>query len=522
MKRNTALLSDQVRNKLTAKCVSAIVTEAFINALPFDRSEIVSESQNLGKYAINVVSKMHPETILSRASEATIHDQKQHLYVQNLREAIESVVEIATKRIVNESLTSDLTSPEIVAQAKLNSDETEKLVNASKKTGTDAVAKLVKDSMIDVIKEEKNAYETSAKLKAEVKEVIKQEGEALTAELSDDEALEAYFNLVLDPTDARDHISVFSRMQDVCMEAVLHSTETYEGEIPYNTLEKITLESTFPYFDLSNRSLTEELENALIVTESMDGECDMDEKKKKVAKTAFICTVCIMTLLQTLKSMHLAKPEISDIKNFVEEPTSIKKLTNINLANIDDKVGSVVNDAKRVVAMGSYNTVELTQAKESLEKARTILEKMVVSESDMAAKEGIVSKINKALESFKEPKSEIKDTTGYFTNRLREENLVGLEHAVKLMAKKPGVSEIRVLVDSAEECATNMKLPISVKGLTAGGQCVGDYTVQINALPDFGKTVAEVVRESAMFCDFGSKPVKMYFTDNGRCVDIKE
>ena len=523
MKRNTTLLADQVRNKLTAKCVTAIVTEAFINALPFDKTEVASEAQNLSKYAIGVVEKMHPETILERACEATLHDQKQHLYVKTLTEAIEGIVEIATKRIVQESMRSDIPSPEVIAQAKLNSDETEKLVNASKKAGNEEVAKLVKDSMINVIKEEKSAYETAAKLREEVKGVIKQENEELHEELAED-ALESYFKLVLDPTDARDHISVFSRMQDVCMEAIMHSTEQIEKEIPYKTLEKITLESTFPYFDLSNRSLIDELNNALIITESAgeeSGECDMDEKRKKVAKTAFICTICIMTLLQTLKTMHLAKPALADVKNFVDEPTNIKKLTNINLANIEDKVGSVVNDAKKAVALGAYNTIELSQAKESLEKARDILEKMVVRESDMDAKTAIVSKINTALESLKEPKTEIKDTTGYFINRLREANLANLEHGVKLMSKRPDVTEVHVLVESCKECVDGLSLPISLKGMAENGRCVGDFTVQINALPDFGKTVVDVVREAANYCDFGSKTVKLYFTDKGYCDRLK-
>ena len=55
MKRNVALLPDQVRNKLTGKCVSAIVTEAFINALPFDKSALASEATSLSQYSARVI-----------------------------------------------------------------------------------------------------------------------------------------------------------------------------------------------------------------------------------------------------------------------------------------------------------------------------------------------------------------------------------------------------------------------------------------------------------------------------------
>jgi len=524
MKRNTSLLADQVRNKLTGKCTTGIITEAFINALPFDKDELANEAANLSRYAVNVIDKMHPETLLDRALESTLGNQKANLYVSNLKSAIDDVVTTATKRIVQESLVSDNPTPEIVAQTKLNSDETEKLVAASKKSGTDEVAKLVKEKMINVIKDEKTAYETSAKLREEVKDVIRQEREDLKAELTNDEAIESYFSLVLEPTDAREHISVFSKMQDVCMEGILHSREEYDGEIPYSTLEKITLESTFPYFDLSNKTLMEDLENMMIVTESVS-ECSEEEseiKKKKIAKTAFICTICIMTLLETLKTMHIAKPSIADVKNFVDDNTSVKKLTNVTLANVEDKVNAVVNDTKKSVAMGAYNTLELEQAKESLEKVKGIIDSMIVAESDTECKSRILTKIDSGLDSINSSnKEENKTVTGHFITRLKEENLANLEHGIQILAKKPMVQEIKVSVRSDLKCSENSKVDIELKGVDASGSPVAVYMISIHALEEFGATVAEVIRDCANYCNLGNKPVKMYFTDSGYAVPLK-
>ena len=529
MKRNVSLLTDQVRTKLMNKCVTAIVTEAFINALPFDKEEVSNESANISRYAANVIGKMHPETLIERAMESTRNDQKAHLYMQNLREAVESVVNTATKRIVQESFSTDNTVPEIVAQAKLNSDETEKFVNASKKAGTDAVAKLVKDKMIEVIKDEREAYEDEVKLREEVKDIIRQENDSLkdATVTSEDDAFESYLNLTLAPTDARRHISVFSKMQDICMEAIIHSNEEYSGEIPYNTLEKITLESTFPYFDLSNRSLMEELTAMMVVTESAGNvECNEEEmhaKKKSIAKTAFICSICIMTLLETLKTMHLAKPELADVKNFVDDATTVKNLTKINLKNIEDKVGAVIGDAKKSVALGAYNTLELAQAKENLENVKGMVDKLVVTESEIDRKNRIINKINVVLESM-DAKNENPNitVTGHFVNRLREENMVNLEHGIKLLAKKPLVQEVQVCLRSDLKCSENSKVQVELKGNDASGACVSVNMITIHALPEFGATVAEVIRECANYTDFGPKMVRVYFTDSGYCVPLKK
>lgn len=525
MKRNTTLLTEQVRTKLMGKCVTAIVTEAFINALPFDKKELANESANMTRYAANIISKMHPETLLERAMESTKHDSNAHLYVQNLSEAIEGVVTAATKRIVQESFSTENVVPEIVAQAKLNSDETEKFVQASKHSGTDAVAKLVKDKMIDVIKDEREAYETEAKLRDSVREIIRQEKDDLKEATAENDALESYLSLVLAPTDARRHISVFSKMQDVCMEAVMHSNEKYDGEIPYNTMEKITLESTFNYFDLSDRSILDDLNSMTIITESMGTDCteaDVEEKKKKIAKTAFICSICIMTLLETLKTMHLAKPEMADVKNFVDNATNINNLVKGDLKNVEDRVTLATNDVKKSVALGAYNTLELAQAKESLEKVKGILDKMVVTESEMARKDRIINKINSALESMTDKRSESNiPVTGHFVNRLRDENMANLEHAVKLIATKPMVQTIQIALSDDLKCTENAKVEIEIRGNAASGACVATNTITIHALSDFGQTVVDIVRDCANYCDFGPKAVKMYFTNKGYEVPLK-
>ena len=524
MKRNVALLTDQVRNKLTGKCLNAIVTEAFINALPFDKKEVANEVASLSKYSARVINKMHPENILNKALEANMSNREHQLYISNLKNSIDDVVESATKRIVNEAFLDDTPTPDVIAQAKLNEDETEKLVNASKQAGTDAVAKLVKDKMIQVIKDEKNAYETAAKLRAEVKDVIKSETEDLKT-IEEDDVLESYFNMVLDPTDVRNHISVFSKMQDMCMEAVMHSTESYDGEVPYDTLEKITLESTFPFFDLSNRPLIEELKSMTIVTESVtecDNEEELQKKKKKIAKTAFICSICIMTLLETLKTMNLVKPTLTEVKQFVDEPTTAKSMTNVNLAKIDNKVSDVINDSKKYIAMGAFDSTEVVQVKESLEQAKNILTSMSIStESDVTSRDKIIEKIDAALTKMNIPVPEKPVEIGHFLARYKDENLTNIEHGVNIIAKKPLVQEVFINVKSDIKCAEKCKVNVELKGMDASNKPIAEYTVEIHALPEFGETLVDVIKDSANYCDFGPKPVKLYFTDKGYSIPAK-
>ena len=231
-----------------------------------------------------------------------------------------------------------------------------------------------------------------------------------------------------------------------------------------------------------------------------------------------------MTLLETLKTMHLAKPEMSDVKNFVDAKTDIKDITRVKLNEIEDKVNNVINDSKKSIAMGSLNAVDLEQAKESLTKVKGILEGFNVSDNNIAKKANIIRSITTALEAIdaSTAKSVTPPTdTGYFISRLKDENIASLGHGIKLIAQKPMVREIVIKLASDLKCSENSNVDIEITGTDGSGSTVATYMITIHALPEFGETVAEVIRECANYCDLGPKVLKMYFTDAGYAVPLK-
>lgn len=565
MKRNTALLADQVRNKLTNKCLTAIVAEAYVNSLPFDKFEVIMEAGNFAEYVSGVVSKMHPEKMLDEALESTKNNGPANRFVRNLKASIDSIAKEATDRIVLESKDTDMTNPEIVEQAKLDKKETEKLVKASKSAGTSAVSKIVKDNMINVIKDEKTAYEEEAKVKEEVKDMIKSQKDELLAARSDIEgpitsdadmmdsandtgaepdkpvdndeslevdenAFESYARVVLAPTDARNHISLFSRLQDICIEAITHSNEVYDGEVPFKTMEKITLESTFDYFDLKARSMKEELDSLTTIANEAAGEdCPEGVSKEEAIKTSFICTICIMTLFEVLKTMHLKKPTVEEVRKIVDAKTDITKLSNVSLKNVEDKVNEIVATANKSVAMGAFAVAEAEEAKESLVNVKNIIGEINVSNDEIQRKSRILSKIDTAIEAIVVSdnvglKGPVKGYTerSAFEMRMYEENRCNLMTAVNRLIAKPMVREVRIEVNSADRCSENANIEVVFIGVDASGMKVNyDYQTfhAVSVTGNNVETVAELIKQSAEGCDF-SKPVLIYFIDKGYTVPL--
>lgn len=548
MKPNKFLLSSQVRSKAMGMLTSAYVAEAFVNGLPFNAEEVANEQQQFTNYAISVVNKMHPETLLARAIESSSNSETVK-YLKDLNHALEGVAEKVAARTMKDEEVDNASTPEVIDQLKLDQDEVEKFTEAAKHNGVDAVSEIVKKKMIDTIKAERQDYENSEKIRREIKDIIREENDDLKESLDEDDeeeettgnltedgndadnlpqeefgeesVLESYYNIVLEPTDPRKHVSVFSKIQDICMEAILRTTESFD-EVPFKTVEKITLEHTFPFFDLKARTLVEAVE-AMALTTATEGEDSDEEEKqekmKKVAKTAFISTITIMTMLEVLKTMGVASPTLNQVKDLVNGETNAAEDPN-SPAKVEADVDAAANKLQKSVAMGAMGAEEAAAVREALMNARNILSNSSAMESDTETKQRIISKIDDALsitaeESFKDHPYDS------YSTKLKDNNIVAMEYASKLLSRKFGATSVQFRVDSNLKTEDN-KIAIEAVALDDKQQPVAKYEFDFNAAKFLGDTVVEAVLECATYADFSrSKPVELYYPNAGYSVPIK-
>ena len=556
MKRNKMLLTSQVYSTLMGDAVSMVVTEAFLDALPFNNKAIARESDGLGRYCYNVVRKMHPETLIDRAIETTTNPLRLD-FLLNLKEGLSAVVEAATNRIVNSECLSTESTPEILRKAALEEKEINDIMVASKKAGTDAVGEIAKKKLLDTIRDEREAFQRSEKLNREIKDVIKDEAQELRDSLNEDdeievsapeeapvdteskdstatdesermdESLDSYFRVVLSATDPRKPISFFSRLQDVCMENLLYSNETPKYEIPFTTLEKITLESTLPYFDLSQRSLVDEMKalqismESAVECENMEPE-DRAHKIKKIAKTSMICSICILTLLEVLKTMNLQTPNLDMVKDFVNKNTNIQNASDVDIGRIEKRVDDATDGVRKSVALGALSADETAAAKESLMAVKKILETMTVPTAKEPVRSRMINKVTQAIEcSLQEPEREIRmDPTSV---RIREDNIAALEHAIKLLSRRVDVNSVNICVESDTHMGNdNESITLRATGLDRRGTPATEHFFNFTPAKFLGDNIADALRECAGYCDIkvGHKPISIYFADQGYSVPL--
>lgn len=549
MNHNRNILRSQLTNKLKGKCVAYLGTRAFMNALPFDETEVVIQSDNFANYAKVVMESLHPESLLDKA---IVYAEKAGnsaavTYLRDTNMAIESIVKDAVNRIICENATSDSTTPEIVKQAKLDESEMERLVNASKSNGLGQVGDIIKDKVIDTIKTEKAEYERAEKLKDEISEVLNaSKDDTDLGDLNDDASLESYYSTTLQVTDPRDHISFFSKLQDICMEALLHSETDEDSEINFQVIEKVTLESTFDIFDRSNMSIADKIASMTIVTESigdipchsgntMSTDAIKADKAKKLAKIAFICTICITTMLETLKTMHLAKPTMEEVQKFVSGRTDVTKISNLadNVSALEPQIKQNLDEVRKSIALGSMTEYELSEMRENLTNLKSSIEKIPTENADIKTKNkktDYLAKVTEAIHMVNSKISTMEDAANALNeplsgelSRRKEENIVALEKISKSMCRKPAVESIVIRLDGSMKSTDKLNtITLEAHGLNHSNEVIDHQTFNLHLLDRFGVNAADIVQESAKLAALGNRPMYLYFTDTQYSVPVEK
>ena len=571
MKTSTKLVEKQVRDRLTGICLSAIITEAFINSLPLNKDEVSKHRQEFADYSASVIKRMHPETLLDKAIEQVEPTSKGYRYLNNLKTIIDEVVDSAMEKMSLDKYSS----PDVLNEIKLDKDDVKKLVKASKSANSTSVSKVVKDKVIKTIKNEKDAYDKAEKVKEEIKDMIldadkkdkekeaednteetddisivspeaeeqgnvedgmtKDDGKVLqaakkgkdvgqdvgkeaednTEETDDsDSALDSYLRIVLDPTDAREHVSFFSKLQDTCMEALIYSTEEYD-EVPFKTMKKVTLESTLPIFDNSNVSINAQLESLALISEgalciSNEEKC---EKASKCTQPAFISSICILSLLETLKTTHLINVTIPQVRDFVDSQTLAKSVGMENLTAIESYIDDTNKELTKGLKSSIVNEADLESLKKGLTALKNNLNDIKMSDRESEKRSSIIGKIDDML-TYDIPATESNEIE-YRLNRYHEENLAALEHAIKLVTNRPNVYSAKIAVESYKPNKEVTSKFVTINGYDRSNNKVCDYGFNINAHSAFGSTLGEIIMESASYTDIGKKPIYINYINEG-------
>jgi len=514
---NPAIVSDRVSAKLKKKSLDCIVTEAVIRALPFTSSEVAKNTDRYAQYVSTVTECLGGYSMLTSAMEQYNGDEKAMKLLKLINAPIESTVRDATARIVREAASNPTsTVQEIEDAAGFTKEEMSDFARKGQDLSVPEISEIIKDKVVTTITAEKEAYENNRRLEEDIAETLRDQlGE-------EDTSLEAYYNIVLEKKDPRKHISFFSRMQDVCIEALLQTCSTTDLGSEDISMESFNLviANSLKCFDTTKLPLNSHLSTMLSALESFNyPEDEMQSRIQRCSKKSLIMNIIVMTIMETLKTMRLFDPDMNTIRDFVNNPTVANNYNGIDVAN---KVHAQIGEYKKLMKNPELNAAELSAA---MDECNTIKSKLnAIKESVLPEKEELMKALTEASAAIEQclAKSGTTATEGITTawaTRCRENNIAEFDRARRVLMRNPSTSKIQVRCSST--MATEAANAIEIVAKNAAGAIVDSMVASISMQPEFG-TVLEEVKTAAGFSKLSdiAGQCELYYTDKCYAVPL--
>lgn len=514
---NPVILSQQVHNKLEKTCLTAIVTETFMRALPFTRDDVYNDTEKYTTYVANVMESLDCNHMLQSAMKAHSKNPNALNMLNSIHSTIESIVVPATKRIVVEAANQKANDmSDIVDKSAFTDDDKKKIMAASKDLNLKTISEIIKKKVIDTIKDEKDAYDSSVKLREDIKANLQ---DALG---NDAPSLEAYFDTVLQKSDPRDHISFFSRLQDTCMESLIcmETAETLKNpeDISIECLVNTTINSTLNCFDKSVLSTNNSLDILTKAVEAVENTPNA-ESKDIYAQKSLIMAIIITSIMETLKTMNLWAPSMAELRDFIDAPTAL----NTPAKNLEDKVHSQLIETKRNLIHADNNKEPLAIALGHFNEMKSRIS--AISEELLPNRDELVSEIRDAINLIegalaKDPE-EPTEGLDYYSTRAREANVAEFDRVARVMFRNPNIKKVEIVVDSS--APTQAENRITVKGLADEVTVFDQISCYIVMRPAFGSLIDEIKTD----CKFSNmhkylNQTRIYLSDQCRAISIND
>lgn len=528
MELNRNIVQARVEEKLTKACLSAIVTETFMKALPLTQSEVAQESAKYGAFVTQVMNALHSETMLKNALESNAGDPMAMKWLNRINDVVKSVVQPAATRIANEAISSGNDNlKDVVDNAAFTEEEMKKFIEKGKDLTTADVAEVIKDKVVDTIKSEKQAFDEADALQKDIvqtlaetveKSDIEKKMDNVDNQPQDDTTLESWMDFHLGKNDPRHPITFFSRLQDVCIESLM-STETMEqledtDNVSLDSLLNVTLHNTLGCFDTKQIPLDMTIQQLRTACESLNEEAEPEAKASCAANKALIMTIIITTIMETLKTMRLYCPDMEDIRRFVDTPANVERGVGDMKSIVTGRVNEIVTEMKRLARDPNYNQAEMTEVVEAASRLRSS-----IGEFDEKALEN-KNELIKSLEdtcAVLEGKLAQESTSNVLpvdsqTNRARENNVANLDKMNRILFRHPATESARIMVRSDEP--SDKYVSLEAIGYDANGGEVTRMTMGLMMVPAFESVVGEL-HNAAQFskCADNKKQIQLYFTD---------
>lgn len=416
MKINNAVYQSSASYKLLNTTFAAIVNEAFMDALPFNRLDMSEENERtLAEYTLKVVESFGGFDTLTYA----MNNEKDPAKKQFLSDMRDVCLETANRVISRVSSGKKEVAREDMVAPTLDKKEYAEYVEKADKLDLDRVAEIVKEKVLKTLDEEREARARNDEVNQALKEAIasqdeefdhsddemedeedtdeedtstededeedseedsdsedeedeedekKDKGKKKDDSSDDDEddldATESFLTRISGGALRRpdQHKSFFNSILNKAMEQIV-ATENVAmmdtEEISKDRILDLTLESTLPDTFITKASPDRALDFVMSYTNSQ--KLNKDERKT-VVESALVDATIAYTMIETLHTMNLVKPSVMDLKAVTEAYNPIQRKYNDMKTIVASSVAQTIRNARPRFNMTKYEKIDALES----------------------------------------------------------------------------------------------------------------------------------------------------------------
>lgn len=489
------ILQTQVSDKIKLLAFESFVNDVFIKALPFKSSNLNDQSKKaLTEYCMITIESMGGYNALLNALDHEKDPQKRILLLDINNICTEAANKVA-KRVTedNENKSKDDTSmEEIVAGAGFTKEELNDFIKKGEAIDTERLADIVKDKVIAVLKDEKEYHKKVDEINDELNDnaiTINDEDESNDDDTSNDElvndsdekdddgsveeSVSSFINLALHGK-KNEHISFFSAIQNAACEQIMITENTNNldpNEVSLRRLKNITFNNTLNIFN-NKPSLISTLEN-LSSIQSAEIQEQASENMDKVTEATMVDSVIIYTLLESLHTMNIINPSVSDMKHSVDYQLNYSQKGRNEKRTLAIQLEQAISESKKISLRN--NKDEIDKCIETFENIKDRISSCVESCID----DKLLNQLNQNIEFLKEKYNAINIVTesvteSFFSKRQHEGNVAQMIKVKTLLKSVTNPKciifeqypDTNVLSVAAESYTNTAKTHITLEGYT--------------------------------------------------------
>ena len=393
-------VGEKVFQKIKKKSLDYIIIETYMGALPFDEEFTDKRKHEGAHFEYNVLESINVSDMLDKAIESET-DVRKRRFLNEINSICVEAAKAVAYRVAKDLDETDASGEDIIKSADLNTEEKASLVDSCKKLDQEGISDFIENKVINEVTEEAKRSKEEDEINQRIKDKLSEVTDDGEIEEADDKAVDAFIRYNTSRNDLKGHTSLFSTIQTSVLESLLTSKENYHTfNIPVIT--PITMEFFGVKEELDSLS---KIEKAVENTINLCNPEFSSISPEKIQKITLINTITIYTLLQTLYTLGILRPQINDVKDYIMSRRSIADTREEQIGDLKNAINYQIQSiGGELVKCKTKSDVECV-----LEKLNRL--KSAVNDSNCNIdKLGVCEQIDSIIESCNEKISIIEES----------------------------------------------------------------------------------------------------------------